>query len=198
VDKRIRIGEALSQVVRRLGDVLSIYVDIIVPPLTHVFRSHHIPTTLRTSALSLLSECVNSSSSAFLPYAVDLSNAMVDLLQIETVPVAIKPRQPPTEGEEMEEGQSKATMDSQPTSTDSKLPPLRRAGLHFLALLLRASTTHVYGRSHQGNPFSRAQLSHAKTTLAYVASTDEDSIVRMMAREVIENIDQLNDALVGL
>lgn len=173
-------------------------VDIIVPPLTHVFRSHHIPTTLRTSALSLLSECVNSSSSAFSPYTVELSDAMVDLLQIETVPVTTKPRQSPEEGEEMEEDQLGATMDSQPTLTDSKLPPLRRAGLHLLALLLRASTAHVYSRSHRGNQFSRAQLSRAKTTLSYVASTDKDSIVRVMAREVIGNIDQLNEALAGL
>lgn len=141
---------------------------------------------------------MNSSSSAFLPYAVELSEAIVDLLQIETVPVAIKPRQPPNEGGNVEEDQSKVTMDSQPTSNDSKLPPLRRAGLHFLALLVRASTTHVYGRSHRGNPFSRAQLNRTKTTLAYLASTDEDNIVRVMAREVIESIDQLNAAMMGL
>jgi hypothetical protein len=92
----------------------------------------------------------------------------------------------------------KATLDSQPTSIDSKLPPLRRAALHFLALLLRASTAHVYDQSHEGNPFSQSQLRRAKTTLAYVASTDEDSIVRVMAREGVEGIDQLSKAIAGL
>jgi hypothetical protein len=138
---------------------------------------------------------VNSSSSAFLPYAVNLSEAMIDLLQVESVPVAIKPKQPL---QETKEGQSQATMDAQPTSTDSKLPPLRRAALHFLSLLLRASTAHVYDHKHRGNPFSQAQLRRAKMTLVYVASTDEDSIVRVMAREGIENIDQLSEAMVGL
>ncbi|KAH0840123.1 hypothetical protein J3R83DRAFT_1100 [Lanmaoa asiatica] len=41
-------------------------------------------------------------------------------------------------------------------------------------------------------------LKRAKVTLGYIASTDEDGIVRVMAREANEAIDQLNKATLGV
>lgn len=48
-------------------------------------RQCDVPTALRTSALSLLATCVDTYALAMLPYVVDLSRAMVDLLQTEVV-----------------------------------------------------------------------------------------------------------------
>jgi hypothetical protein len=43
-----------------------------------------------------------------------------------------------------------------------------------------------------------AYLTRARATLGYVASTDEDAVVRIMAREAGEGLGQLSNALVGL
>lgn len=216
VEKRIRVGEALGQVIRRCGDALSLYgkfsalshigdtytditADILVPPLMHVFRLRHIPTLLRTSALSLLSDGISTSSIAFLPYTTGLSESMVDLLQIETIPEATVARErQPAKSLEPEAESARATIDAQPTLVDAKLPAFRRAALHLLGSLFRTSAMHVYETSNQDTSFSPAQAKRARTILSYVASTDQDSVVRVMAREVIEGLDQLNTATMGL
>lgn len=219
LDTRIRVGEALGQVIRRCGDALSIYgtqyfilahliwmltwsiitVDILLPPLFNLVRSSHIPTTLRTSALSLLAESENTNSLSLLPYATTLFEAMIDLLQIESVP-AIDRSQMPSEGEakDKEGDRSTVTMDSHPTSMNSKFPPLRRAALHFLSLLLQASTLQAYDSPSQAPQFESASMKRARTTLAYVASTDEDIVVRVMSREALESLEQLGRAMMGI
>jgi hypothetical protein len=162
----------------------------------HVFRSHHIPITLRTSALSLLSVCLDTSALAFLPYATDLSTAMIDLLQVESTPQALKLHG--QKSEPSNDAQLKSTMESESTLTDSKHPSLRRAALHLLALLLRASIAGVYDSGYQGQVFPGPDVKRAKTTLLYVASTDVDSMVRVMAREAMEQMEQLNEAIMGI
>ncbi|KAG9219333.1 hypothetical protein CCMSSC00406_0001743 [Pleurotus cornucopiae] len=195
VDTRIRVGEALGQVIRRCGDALGIYVDTLVPPIFHVFRSSHLPTTLRTSALSLLTECENTYSLALIPYTVDLADSMIDLLQLESVSNTQPPK--PTKPEQdvpPEPQRSHDTMDDQPTSTNTKFPPLRRAALHFLAILARATTKLVYDGVLERQPFPPRLIQRVKTTLAYVASVDKDNIVRVMAREAGEYLAQLEQA----
>ena len=163
----------------------------------HVFRSHHLPITLRTSALSLLSVCLDTSALAFLPYATDLSTAMIDLLQVESTPQALKLHRQKSEPSN-DDAQLKSTMESGSTLTDSKHPSLRRAALHLLALLLRATIAGVYDSGYQGQVFPGSDVKRAKTTLLYVASTDVDSIVRVMAREAMEQMEQLNEAIMGI
>jgi hypothetical protein len=130
-------------------------VDILVPRLFAVVRSSDIPTTLRTSSLSLLSTCVNTFPLAMLPYVEDLSSAMIDLLQIESVPFAhdhkpsiktpTNPRENDSEPlEDSEPSEELQTMDSNPTSKNPKFPPLRRAAIHFLSLLIQAATRQLY------------------------------------------------------
>jgi len=46
--------------------------------------------------------------------------------------------------------------------------------------------------------FSGSQIKRIKVTLAYVGSTDKDNVVRVMAREAIEGLDQLSEAIMGL
>ena len=159
------------------------------------------------------------------PYAVDLFGGMVDLLQLESVAAAASPpKQPgePNPGDREGKGSRKTkaednreadeedeeteptsqlpplAMDTHPTVANSKFPPLRRAALHFLALLIRACISRVYDMGSTGMLVPGAYLTRARATLGYVASTDEDAIVRIMAREAGEGLGQLSNALVGL
>lgn len=166
--------------------------DILVSPLFGVVRSRHVPTVLRTSSLSLLGECVGTYAFAILPYVEDLSEAMLDLLQIETV--AARPEKVKQE----ETSDSPITMDSEPTSTNAKLPALRRAALHFLSLLIRETTKQTYESSQSHFMFSNSVMRRASAILNYIASTDEDNVVRVMAREAGEGLDSLREAIMGV
>ncbi|KAJ7276373.1 hypothetical protein B0H12DRAFT_1041351 [Mycena haematopus] len=174
VDIRIRIAEALASVIKRCGSALPAFIDLLVPPLFHVVRSSEVPTTIRTSAISLLAECENTCSVALIPYVTDLSEAMVDLLQIQSSSTTL------AESE-----------DTSPTSANSKLPSFRRAAVHFLGLLIRETTRQVYDSSHYelGTVFKRI-----RTTLAYISATDSDTVVRVMAREAVEALSELEEA----
>ena len=96
-----------------------------------------------------------------------------------------------------------ASMDGQPTAADAKFPPFRRASLHFLGVLVRAYTRYAYtpsdpnasvGGIPQTDDFPSR---HATTTLGYVAATDADVVVRVMAR-VADAVHVFERALVGL
>ncbi|KAI0076623.1 hypothetical protein K474DRAFT_1662644 [Panus rudis PR-1116 ss-1] len=218
VDARTRIGEALGQVVKRCAEALPGYGDILVPPLFSIIRDTHLPTTLRTSALSLLALCADVNPLALFSYTVDLITAMVDLLQVESVPLkpeATKKDKPPSEAEQTQEKNEKEqksesnvppppSMDAQPTSTNSKFPPLRRAALHFLSLLTRSYINQTV-ENHRSSASSGivyglppALLRRAKTTVGYVAATDEDNVARVMAREVLEGLHSVEIILLGL
>jgi hypothetical protein len=192
-------------------------------------RSSYLPTTLRTSSLSLLAQIAETNVLALFPYSADLFGGMVDLLQLESVPATSVPPKRPTEPSEPEpddqengKGYRKPkvegihegavqdektrptpqppppTMDTNPTTANSKFPPLRRAALHFLTLLIRACLSRVYDIGPTGMLISGAHTVRARTTLEYVANTDEDAVVRVMAREAKEGLGQLSNALVGL
>ncbi|KAF8627184.1 hypothetical protein AX15_004502 [Amanita polypyramis BW_CC] len=201
LDVRTRVGEALGIVIRRCGSALVAYSDLLIPPLFRVIRSQDVPTVLRTSSLSLLADCVNTYALAVLPYVIDLVDAMIDLLQVEGVPAKEAPLQRDRSAEpdaDAEDGQESQTMDSQPLSTNSKFPPFRRAALHFLSLLIRSLTEQAYEKSFTDVHVYMSVLQRAKTTLAYVALTDEDAIVRVKAREAGEGLLQLQEAILGL
>jgi hypothetical protein len=162
------------------------------------------------------------------PYAADLFGGMIELLHLESVPAISPPPKQPTlsepnpddhesgkgsrkmkveddhEGDEQDEEIEPTlqslppTMDAYPTVANSKFPPLRRAALHFLALLIRACISRVYDMGSTGMLIPDAYVSRARATLGYVASTDEDAVVRVMAREAGEGLGQLSNALAGL
>ncbi|KAF8890687.1 armadillo-type protein [Infundibulicybe gibba] len=114
VDGKVKVGEALGTVIRKCGSALGVYVDILVPTLFKIVGSRHVPTTLRTSSLSLLGECVRTHPIALLPYIPDLTEAMIDLLQLESV-WGPAPK-----------------MDTQPTSANPKFP--RSDARHYISL----------------------------------------------------------------
>lgn len=168
-------------------------MDVLVPPLLKTLRSHHVPTTLRTSSISLLAECVKTYTLAMLPYLADLDDAIIDLLQLETVPAT-----PRSSEENSNTADQTPTMDSDPTSTNSKFPPFRRAALHFLSLLFRETTKQIYESSFGGLILPDGFMRRAKSTLSYVASSDQDTVVRIMAREAGEGLEQIQRAMIGL
>lgn len=128
-----------------------------------------------------------------LPYLSDLGNTIVDLLQLETVSTN------PRSSEKGDDTADQApTMDSNPTSTNSKFPPFRRAAVHFLSLLFRETTKQIYESSFGGSVLPDGFIRIAKTTLSYVASTDQDTLVRVMAREAGEGLQKMQQAMIGL
>ncbi|KAF9055058.1 hypothetical protein BDZ89DRAFT_1055678 [Hymenopellis radicata] len=179
VDKRVRIGEALGIVIKRSGRALGVYVDQVVPHLMRMVSSKQLPTTLKTSAVGLLGECAGTYLLALGSYWNDLIGGMLDLLQVETSM---------TEEEDATKG-----MDANPTKKD-KFPPLRRAALHFMGLLVKETTRAVYDGE---NVFvlDAPSMRRAKLTLGYLAATDGDGIVKVMAREVNEALADLETAL---
>ncbi|KAH9017024.1 hypothetical protein EDB84DRAFT_1629366 [Lactarius hengduanensis] len=201
VDMRLRVGEALGQVIRRCGETLPRYADVLVPRLFALVRSSHLPTTIRTSSLSLLATCADTADLSLLHYAHDLANAMLDLLQVEggASARAADANRPPTEA---------ASMDTEPTAADARSPPFRRASLHFLGVLVRAYMRRATASSPSGaGTDSRGYIlpdgddfptRRATATLGYVAATDADAVVRVMAREVGEAVRALERAGVGL
>lgn len=174
-------------------------------------------------------------------YTTDLINAMVDLLQVETVAAQPASRKDsansgiassaeqsetgyvPVSGEvtsrcstsphdsskhpdgvsEQERGtnidQSQPLQRQLITSASTKLPPFRRAALHFLSLLVRAYTALVYDT---GSPDDVAIITpiakRTKMVLSYVAAVDEDNVVRVMARECTEGFNELQKAILSV
>ena len=220
MDTRVRVGEALGQVIRRCGDTLGMYsacrrnchyimcdllpADILVPRLIAVFRANQAPAVLRASAISLLTECVKTSSAALTWYTNELSAAMIDLLQVEMVLMSKTPstHDGPKSGIKKAEDDGKkpildADIDATLSSVDPKSSSLRRSALHFLTLLIQTLTRAVYDEitvELPPAPFLRS----AKTTLGYISCVDEDATTRMMAGEAGEGIDQLMKAVLGL
>lgn len=178
-------------------------MDILVPRLFVMVRSSDIPTILRTSSLSLLSTCVNTFPLALLPYLEDLSSAMIDLLQIESVPLTHDYKEKGKDSEFSEDNEPSddpQTMDSNPSSKNPKFPPLRRAALRFLTLVIQAATGQLYDQleTDMSKIFSQALFYRLRVTLGYISSSDEDNIVRLMARDATEGLKQLQQAILEI
>lgn len=171
-------------------------MDLLVPPLFALVRNADVPTVIRMSSISLLADCVDTYFLSILPYVEDLCVGLVDLLQLESV--SAKTQKDRTT--ELDEVQPPLTIDSDPTSRNTKLPPLRRAALHFLTLLIRALAKLIHDdRSVKTTTdFLRTTARKASHTLGYMSSTDEDDLVRIMAREAKESLDELQRAILGL
>ena len=167
-----------------------------------MYRSGGVPVTLRTSALSLLADAINTYPLVMLSYTEDLAQGMIDLLQIESrSALNARPNEPgercgkgDAEGED--NSGTKPAGDNDYLTSDPRYPPLRRAALHLLALLIRATAQAI----NDGNiilPFSAAFVKRARITLGYVAATDDDTVVRVMARETNEELSWFEEYLVG-
>ncbi|GAA5921049.1 hypothetical protein JCM3775_004068 [Rhodotorula graminis] len=92
LDKRLRVGETLTQVIQRAGEALAILVDDFLPSLLLVLRSADLPVPLRASAITILAACVETAPTALVQHADVLTEACVTLLQVESVPLAPRAR----------------------------------------------------------------------------------------------------------
>ncbi|GAA5902358.1 hypothetical protein JCM8208_007268 [Rhodotorula glutinis] len=92
LDKRLRVGETLTQVVQRAGEALAVLINDLLPSLLVVLRSANLPIPLRASAITILAACVETAPTALVPHADMLTEACVTLLQVESVPLAPRAR----------------------------------------------------------------------------------------------------------
>ncbi|PWN35073.1 uncharacterized protein FA14DRAFT_189082 [Meira miltonrushii] len=129
VDKRLRIGEALLQVVQRLKLALTAYTSEIVDPLLSAIRNSKLSTTLRSSMLSILGSCIEAcpQAMALQGHARSIGDSMMDLLSIEL----------DTKGQTTQEQMDDATL------TETRLPQFRRAALILLSLLIRGAALQL-------------------------------------------------------
>ena len=127
---------------------------------------------------------------------------MLDLLQIEGARAAAVQEHVSTTID-ANFSPSSMDIDNQPMSTNPTLPAFRRASLHFLGILVRAYTRRAYASSDSsvggsGMLVGEFPTRRAATTLAYIATTDADAVVRVMAGEVGDAVQTLERSLVGL
>ncbi|KAG2369832.1 hypothetical protein BDR07DRAFT_1604179 [Suillus spraguei] len=127
VDTRLRIGEALAVVVRRCGDALGLYADTLLPPLLSLFRESRAPVILRTSAISLLSECINTCARVAERYTEEIAEGTLDLVLVEMTVATPTPRPKAKVNEkkmEMDAGVSTDQAEPEPAPTpQSERPP---------------------------------------------------------------------------
>ncbi|KAM0786858.1 hypothetical protein ACM66B_002284 [Microbotryomycetes sp. NB124-2] len=90
LDKRLRMGEALVQVVRRAGQALAVIVYDVVPQLLFVMRTSTLPTPLRSSALTILATTIETAPVALMPFAETLAESCLTLLSVESRPLVAK------------------------------------------------------------------------------------------------------------
>lgn len=174
-------------------------VDMLVPPLFRVVRAEALPTVLRSSALSIIAQCVETSPVALTAWTDDILSGMLDILQLESVqavPLSRKAREEARAQQDNEKTKLDEVVDSKPQEVDSKLPPLRRSALLCFALIVRSMVAGVY---EGARPIQWGSLrSRALTLLEYVRITDSDPVVRTQAAETLALVKQLGRAQLGL
>lgn len=171
VDKCLRIGEALLDAVQTLGEAGSIYADSILPPLLRGLRDAQLPTTLRSSILSLLGTCVEAFPAAFAharsgDLASELAEACTQILTLESVARpndsthgVLREQQDGLHHDEADEQDEDEAMDMSPeelkrrlnyapgaddsTGTETSFPQLRRGALLLLNLLVGGATAQL-------------------------------------------------------
>lgn len=171
-DKRLRIGEALVQVLQELGDVASANMAVIVDPILVAVRNTAFSATLRSSFISVLGTCAELMPSILAAggQSAQMSDVCVDLITLESVRHAPAPAaqrvkayvsgtdetgskttRPVDMDEEnaMDEDHVARVQREADTGIDvnPKLPQLRRSALLLLAVLLR-TTRHQLEEHH--------------------------------------------------
>lgn len=186
-------------------------VDILMPVILATLRDNGLPTTLRTSAISIASQCIDTSPFAMGRYSAELSGAMLDILELEhSLLVESKDRRPrreETEGVNGEEegndtissnnvGRPKAQIgdlmtDEEPTANNAKLSPLRRAAIHLLSSIIR----HFL---QDGSETLEFPVRRTRVILRYLGVHDADAVVNAMASEAVGMLLEVGRLRLGL
>ena len=140
-DKRLRVGEALVQVIQYLGDAVRPVLASLIGPLLTALRNDNFSATLRSSFIAVLGTCVEIVPGAIAALTgAQLAETALDLIAVESVdrPQRKAVRAYVNGEEQMDDSdddkEARAGID-----TDSKLPQLRRSALLLLAYTIRAS-----------------------------------------------------------
>lgn len=89
-------------------------------------------------------------------------------------------------------------MDSDPLQKDAKLSPLRRSAIHLLTVLAKGILHQVYESGASGVRGTLFSAQRGLTTLWYIATTDADSTVRVLAAEGADLLVQLRRAMISV
>lgn len=158
-DQRLRIGEAMLQVLQHLGEAAVVEFPRIVEPLLTAIRNPLFSATLRSSFLSILGTCVEIS-----PEAVAASGAAASMVNMSLEIIKLTSELRPLRTRAKVRAHVSGTKDGQTFShavdddhddevletlwekdqasgvdADPKRPQLRRSALLLLALLVRTS-----------------------------------------------------------
>lgn len=188
-----------------------------MPVMLTIIRDRLLPTTLRTSAISLTSRCVEVAPLVMSRYSAGLSSAMVDILELEHT-VLVEPRNQREKfgGSELSEFRGDTekegagahnrrqgevgdqVTDANPIGINPKLSPLRRSSIHLLgAIILQflrsMRESHGGGIGLDGFPVKRAA-----SVLRYLSVHDSDAVVNEMAMEVANLISEAGRVRLGL
>ncbi|KAN0060999.1 hypothetical protein ACQY0O_006733 [Thecaphora frezii] len=253
VDKRLRVGEALLQVVQKCGEALSPNVDVLVPPLLAKLRDAATPTTLRSSIISILGTTVEAVPLVLAArgLAREMVTTCLDLISVETVARPNLVRQKVTmkvsgkvqdvsededdqEADEAARPKQKGGLDSA-TTTDSKVASLRRAALLLIVTMLRATKHQLLDASQPSSDEGETQLdslrlptggalpslsgrsgqasrtvevrhllfpydliASVKRVCAFVAERDTDAVVRIQAKDCVDEARQAENETLAL
>lgn len=85
LDVKLRVGEALAEVVGKTGESMGGYADLLLPVILAMLRDRDLPVTLRVSAISIASKAEAVAPFAIHQYEAELTGAMLDILELEHI-----------------------------------------------------------------------------------------------------------------
>lgn len=139
---------------------------------------------------------------------------MLDLLQLETVASIEKKKEErltaTATGQDCHHSQAATSsyipskdiiqtgdiaIDEDPLRKDAKLSPLRRSAIHLLTALVKVLLDQVYESGVSDVHRDSFSAQRGLTTLRYIATTDADNTVRVLAAEGVDLLVQLRRAM---
>jgi hypothetical protein len=178
---------------------------MLVPVVLTTIRDHTLPMTLRTSAVSVASKCIDVSPLAMSKCCAELSNAMLDILELEhSSLIESKDRRAQTEAD-VDTTETDMSMngvgagnrrrgqlgdlltDEDPTAINPKLSPLRRSAIHLLTSIIRHFLQLASERPGHGGDGIMQDFPARRSgvILRYLSTNDADAIVNAMASEAV-------------
>ncbi|KZP00232.1 hypothetical protein CALVIDRAFT_533873 [Calocera viscosa TUFC12733] len=197
LDKRLRIGEAISQALSQLGPRARPYIHVIISPMLSVTRDSQYPTVLRGSSLSIISQCVNADPLSMLPFYTDLLSLLLDLLSIETVTTGSKAAaaaEAKATTSQLPNGKVPDPADLDPALKDSRLPAFRQSAAYLLATMLHQAAEKGFA----DNLLDKQLATRMVKVLRYIRDTDIDGRVKAKAKEALEIMDDMVRMKLGL
>ncbi|UTT93579.1 hypothetical protein NDA17_001179 [Ustilago hordei] len=205
VEKRLRVGEALLQVVQRCGEAMSVHLDGVVPPLLAKLGDRRLPNVLRSSFVSILGTMVEAVPLAMASkgYAGRLAEVCVEIVVIEMVrspklggkgvKMKVQGQRITDADEEEKVAEQQKKLDSA-TITDPKVAHLRRAAMLLLTLLVRGTQLQLQDQQHNEGGFAE-KLSALRLPgggmLPSISTADESAAVGNGGKRRLEKKDLL-------